>query len=166
MDDVMADASGRFIEYAKLKLGRTINPIDLHEKTWAQCADVHNDEIRRWISEKGFFRGMKVKEDSQRVIKRLMEKYEVFIVSAAIEFPTSLTEKIEWLEEHFPFIHWKFIVFCGHKYMIKADYLIDDHEKNLKDFTGKPLLYSAFHNKNLQGYTRVNSWNEVEKMLL
>ena len=166
MDDVMADATGQFMEYAKLKYNLIINPVDLHEKTWAQCVNVHNDEIRSWINEKGFFRNMKVKADSQEVIKKLCDKYEVFIVSAAIEFPNSLTEKIEWLSEHFPFINWKFIVFCGHKYMIQADYLIDDHEKNLRDFRGKPLVFSAFHNKKLEGYTRVNNWREVEKLLL
>ena len=31
--------------------------------------------------------------------------------------------------------------------MIKADYLIDDHEKNLVNFTeGTPVLFSAPHN--------------------
>lgn len=109
---------------------------------------------------------MKVKPGSQEVVRKLCEKYEVFIVSAAIEFPNSLSEKIEWLAEHFSFINWKFIVFCGHKYMIQADYLIDDHEKNLKDFTGTPLLFSAFHNKKLEEYTRLNDWSEVAKLLL
>lgn len=46
MDDVMADASGRFMEYAKLKFGIDVDPIDLHEKSWAECVNVHNDEIR------------------------------------------------------------------------------------------------------------------------
>ena len=166
MDDVLADAEGRFMEYALKKYGITINPIDLHDKNWAQCANLPVEEIRSWLYGKDFFRGMKVKEDSQEVVKKLCEKYEVFIVSAAIEFPNSLTEKLDWLAEHFRFIDWRYIVFCGHKYMIEADYLIDDHEKNLKSFKGTPILFSAFHNTNLKGYQRVNSWKEVEKLLL
>jgi 5'(3')-deoxyribonucleotidase len=50
--------------------------------------------------------------------------------------------------------------------MIQADYLIDDHEKNLRTFGGTPLLFSAPHNARLEGYQRVNSWQEVEELLL
>jgi 5'-nucleotidase len=166
MDDVLADATGRFLEYALTRHGKTIPPVDMHGKTWADASGIDAEEIRSWLFEKDFFRGMKVIEDSQKVVQKLMEKYEVFIVSAAIEFPLSMKEKLEWLEEFFPFINWRFVVFCGHKYMIEADYLIDDHEKNLIPFTGKSLLFTAHHNRHLQGYTRVDSWMEIERMLL
>jgi 5'-nucleotidase len=166
MDDVLADAEGRFFELAKLRYGLDINPIDLHDKTWAQAANVPHEEIWAWLFEEDFFRKMKVKPHSQEVVKKLSNKYEIFIVSAAVEFPQSMKEKLDWLHEFFPFIDWKYVVFCGHKYMIKADYLIDDHQKNLATFTGKPILYSAYHNKNVKGYTRVEDWKEVEKLLL
>jgi 5'(3')-deoxyribonucleotidase len=166
MDDVMADAAGRFIEYAEMRLGKKILPIDLHNRTWAEVAGVSQEVVRKWLFEEGFFRGMRVMPHSQEVIKKLMEKYEVFIVSAATEFPNSLKEKLEWLNEHFPYISWTHTVFCGHKYMIQADYLIDDHEKNLVRFPGKPILFSAPHNLLLNDYTRVNDWHEVEKMFL
>ncbi len=167
MDDVLADAAGRFIEYAGTRLGRHIKPVDLHNRTWADVAGTTQETVRGWLLEEGFFRGMKLIPDSQEVVRKLSEKYEVFIVSAAMEFPNSLKEKLEWMHEHFPFITWHHIVFCGHKYMIQADYLIDDHEKNLVNFTnGKPLLFTAPHNLHLNHYTRVNNWREVEAMLL
>ena len=50
--------------------------------------------------------------------------------------------------------------------MIQADYLIDDHEKNLKTFTGTPLLFSALHNLHIHDYQRVNSWDHVGDLLL
>lgn len=105
-------------------------------------------------------------EDAVEVVKKLQEQYEIFIVSAATEFPNSLKEKLTWMEKHFPFITWKHIVFCGHKYMIQADYLIDDHEKNLHTFTGTPLLYTAPHNLHITDFKRVNDWKEIEKLLL
>ena len=45
--------------------------------------------------------------------------------------------------------------------------MIDDHLKNLRDFKGKKLLFTATHNINvdLKGYTRVNSWPEVRRLL-
>jgi hypothetical protein len=50
--------------------------------------------------------------------------------------------------------------------MIQADYLIDDHEKNLHTFTGTPLLFTAPHNLHINDFKRVNNWKEVEKLLL
>ena len=79
---------------------------------------------------------------------------------------TKLKEKLDWMHVHFPFITWKNIVFCGHKHMIQADYLIDDHEKNLSTFTGTPLLFSAPHNLHIHEYERVNSWNDIKTKLL
>ena len=73
---------------------------------------------------------------------------------------------MEWLEDYFPYIGWSHTVFCGHKWMIRADYIIDDHEKNLINFTGTGLLFDAPHNKHITDFQRVNSWKEVEKLLM
>ncbi|MGF6926883.1 5'(3')-deoxyribonucleotidase [Chitinophaga sp. W2I13] len=78
-----------------------------------------------------------------------------------MEFPLSLAEKHAWLSEHFPFISWKNIVFCGSKTIVEADYMIDDHDKNLSAFKGTPLLFTAPHNLPLTDYKRVNNWEEV-----
>lgn len=166
MDDVLADATQRFLDYVEERTGVHVEKSTLWGKDWADVVDIHRDDIRKWLFEPGFFRQMKVIPGSQEVVRKLGERYEVFIVSAAMEFPLSLFEKLEWLGEHFPFIDWRYIVFCGHKYMIKADYLIDDHEKNLRTFEGTPLLFSAPHNAELTGYHRVNSWKDVEQLLL
>ncbi|MCU0449296.1 MAG: 5'(3')-deoxyribonucleotidase [Bernardetiaceae bacterium] len=165
MDDVLADATGRFIEYVYQRHGVTVARDELRTGL-EQKAGVPYSQVREWLYEDGFFRGMAVIPGSQDVVARLMQKYEVFIVSAAIEFPQSLREKVEWLAEHFPFINWKHIVLCGHKYMIQADYLIDDHEKNLAAFPGKPVVYTAPHNVHLTAYTRVNNWAEVAELFL
>ena len=168
MDDVLADATGRFMEYAQKQHGRPINRKELEGYDWAeQAIGITQSEARKWLYEPGFFRGMAVMPDSQAVMKELVVKYEVFIVSAAVEFPLSMKEKTEWLQEHFPFIDWRFIVFCGHKYMIQADFLIDDHLRNLAAFTtGKPLMFTAPHNTHLNGYDRVKDWKDIAARFL
>ena len=83
-----------------------------------------------------------------------------------MEFPQSLSEKLAWLEEYFPFIGWQNIVFCGYKNIVDADYMIDDHIKNLSVFKGESLLFTAPHNVNVEGYKRVNTWEEVGELLL
>ena len=126
----------------------------------------HYTKHNSFLWEPGFFEHIPVNEDAVEVVEKLHKQYEIFIVSAATEFPNSLKEKLTWMEKHFPFITWRHIVFCGHKHMIQADYLIDDHEKNLHTFTGKPLLFTAPHNLHINDFKRVNNWKEIESLFL
>jgi len=100
-------------------------------------------------------------EDSVEVLKQLNERYEIYIVSAAVEFPNSLKDKHDWLMEHFPFFTWKQLVLCGEKKMIAGDFMIDDHASHLEHFKGKPYLYSAPHNLNENRFTRLHNWLEI-----
>jgi 5'(3')-deoxyribonucleotidase len=124
--------------------------------------------VREFLHTPGFFRSAAVMPGSQEVIKELNDVFDLFVVSAAMEFPQSLTEKYEWLLEHFPFIHWQQIIFCGSKRPVSGDFMIDDHLKNLKHFNGEKLLFTATHNMNIQSpeYTRVNNWEEVRGLLM
>ena len=116
--------------------------------------------VRRYVNTAGFFRTLPLIPGSVDAIKTLMEDFDLYIVSAAMEFPLSLYEKKQWLEEHFPFISWKNIVFCGDKSIIKTDYLIDDHLKNLDNFSGIPLLFTASHNVHYRHHHRLNNWRK------
>ena len=166
MDDVLADITTRLIEITNERRNTNYQKDQLKDPVIFQEYYAEYKQVRECLYETGMFRNLPVFEDAQDVVKKLQEHYEVFIVSAATEFPKSLTEKLEWLEEHFPTIGWQHTVFCGHKHMIKADYLIDDHEKNLVKFEGTPLLFDAPHNYHLEGYQRVYSWKEIEGLLL
>jgi 5'(3')-deoxyribonucleotidase len=107
-------------------------------------------------------------EGSTEVVKELNKKYDLFIVSSAMEFPQSLPEKLEWLMEHFPFLQWQQLVFCGSKTIVKADIMIDDHFKNLDHFLGDTYLFTQPHNifKETGRHRRVNDWNEIASLLL
>ena len=95
----------------------------------------------------------------------MQEKHEVYIVSAAMEFPKSLEDKYEWLAEHFPFISWKNIMFCGEK-IVSTDVMIDDRAKNFIGFAGRPLLFTSPHNLLLTEYERVDNWQQVLDKLM
>ncbi len=167
MDDVMAETSIKIVQELNNKLNTSYQIADLLIDT-----DLRNEFFKDYAShnsflwEKGFFEDIPVKPDAVEVIQQLQNHYEVFIVSAATEFPYSMKEKMDWLSKYFPFINWTHVVFCGHKYMIQADYLIDDHERNLSTFTGTPILFSAPHNLHLTGYERVNTWQDVAQKFL
>jgi 5'(3')-deoxyribonucleotidase len=83
-----------------------------------------------------------------------------------MQFPQSLSEKQEWLQEHCPFLHWKQIVFCGSKAVVHGDYMIDDMIYNLETFNGEKFIYTAPHNMQYNHYQRLNDWKEVAKQFL
>jgi 5'(3')-deoxyribonucleotidase len=97
---------------------------------------------------------------SQSVLRSLNEKYEIIVVSMATEFPASLTDKQLWLNDHYPFITWKQIVFCGNKSLIQADLMIDDHLKNLDTFDGETIMFLQPHNMRNDNHHHltVSSW--------
>lgn len=166
MDEVIADTIDQFVD-----VYRKNHDFDLKKEL------VDGKEIREilppdlkptlshYINERGFFRNIKVMPGSQEVVKQLTGKYDVYIVSAAMEFKNSLIDKYEWLADHFPFIPWTHIIFCGHK-IVNVDVIIDDRTRNFTDFDGRKLLFSSPHNMLVNGYERVNNWEEVAEKLL
>ncbi len=160
MDEVIADVLSKYLDLYEQKFGHRLSK----ESFWGKkLYDMHEEAIvlREHLFEKGFFRDLKVIEGSQEGVRKLMEHYEVFITTAAQEFRNSFEDKYDWLREHFPFIPWKNVIFCGDKSIIRADYMIDDHVHNLETFHGKGLLYTASHNVHETRFTRVNNWEEV-----
>src|ERR1700744_1079807 len=166
MDEVIADTIDKFIELYKIR-HNTVIPLDGMDGK--EFNEVLPDEIKAtlkaYIHEPGFFRDLKVMPGAQEVVKELCDKYDVYIVSAAMEFPNSLLDKHDWLAEHFPFISLKNIIFCGNK-IVDVQIMIDDRIRNFAGFKGRPILYSSPHNFLVTGYERVNTWAEVADKLL
>jgi len=166
MDDVLADATGQFINFYEKEFGVRVSRESLNGKEEMERFPGHHKTVYEFTFRKDFFRTMEVKPNSQRVLEVLNKKYELFIVSSAMEFPNSLSEKLDWIGEHFKFLHWKQIVFCGSKAVVYGDFMIDDLPHNLERFNGKKLMFTAPHNLQHNHFTRVNDWLEVEKLLL
>ena len=164
MDGVLADVYKQFIAMEEKESGIKL-PIEI---LFGKPEYEVFKNGRKHVNTKGFFRNAPLMNGCVEVMKKLNEKYDVFIVSAAMEFPNSLPEKYEWLAEHFSFITWQQIVFCGSKTIVYGDIMIDDHYKNLDNFKGQTILFTQPHNKmnNNHKHRRVNSWYEIEKILL
>jgi 5'-nucleotidase len=162
MDGVLADTETHFIQYYEAESGEKVDRNSLLGVPESH-AFPDKTAVRRYVHSPGFFRSLPLIEGGVYAIRTLMEHYDVYIVSAAMEFPLSLYEKKQWLEEHFPFISWSHIVFCGDKSIIKTDYLIDDHLKNLDHFSGIPLMFTASHNVYVNHHHRLNNWDEIIK---
>jgi 5'-nucleotidase len=164
MDGVLADVYPRFFELYEQETG--------NKKTMGEIIGLKEGEafpeLYRWVETPGFFRSIPVMADSQRVLKLLNKTYEILVISMATEFPVSLTDKQMWINDHFPFISWRQVIFCGNKSLIQADLMIDDHFKNLDHFKGETIIFMQPHNvynTNHQHKT-VSSWSEIEKLIL
>jgi 5'(3')-deoxyribonucleotidase len=167
MDEVMADALGEHLLRYNRHYGEEITIADLEGKwLWEIVATDRHDVLDAYMRSDDFFEAMAVMPESQRVMRRLQMKYEVFIATAAMEVPTSFQQKYRWLAKHFPFIPPSHIVYCGDKSILRADYLIDDNPRQLRRFAGEGILYSSPHNAGVKGYKRVKDWLEVEELFL
>ena len=166
MDEVIADTIDKFIELYKREHNTLIRLDEMDGKEFNEMLpDDIKQTLKAYLHQPGFFRDLKVMPGSQEVVKALCDKYDVYIVSAAMEFPNSLLDKHDWLAEHFPFIHWKNIIFCGNK-IVDVQIMIDDRIRNFVGFNGRKLLFSSPHNHLITEYERVNSWSEVAVKLL
>jgi len=165
MDEVLADAIGQFINWYERDFGVRYKREQLEGTRLAHVVpEEHREKVIGYPHQPGFFRDMAVIEDSQMVLEELSKRHEIYIASAAMEFKHSLYDKYEWLDEHFPFIHWKRRILCGDKSVLRGDVLIDDHDFNLSVFTGRPIMFSAPHNVQFTQYERLKNWKEALTM--
>ena len=167
MDEVIADTYGAHIEIYNLEFGGQLTAESCFgTEVWRMVPEAHQESVRKHATRRGFFRDLKPIADSIPVLKRLSEVHQVYIASAAMQFPNSLEEKSDWLDEHLPFIPWQNRILCGHKHILKGDVLIDDRSYNLERFDGRSLQFTSPHNVHKEGFERVNSWKEVAEKLL
>jgi 5'-nucleotidase len=163
MDGVIADIDTHFINWYERDYGIRILPENILGLTTTEAFP--NGAVRKFVYTPGFFLTAPVMPGAVEALKTLSESFEIYIVSAAVEFPQSLSEKLQWLNINFPFITWKNIVFCGDKSIINTDFMIDDMIRNLDTFKGETLMFNSIFNYNHNHHRRVNTWQEVVELM-
>lgn len=159
MDGVIADVETHLLEKYELRSGISL--------TKQQIIGRNDDTLFpenllvEFLNEPHFFRTVPVMDGAVEALRKLSQNFEIYIVSAATEFPLSFGEKLAWLNEHFSFVTWHNIVFCGKKSIIKTDYMVDDMCKNLDHCLGKRLLFTAFHNHDVKHHQRFDDWDSI-----
>lgn len=159
----MADVYHQLVKFEKRDSG---NEIEIRGLAGLPEAEAFPNGTKH-VNEIGFFRTLPLMEGSREALEYLNDKYELYIVSAGMEFPNSLREKFDWLAEHFPFISWEQIVLCGSKKLVSGDVMIDDYPKNLDHFSGEKFIFTQPHNELIENenYRRVGSWKEIMNIL-
>lgn len=167
MDETIADALTEHLSRYNRDHGTSLCKADLIGRSFYDVIQPdHRHRAMAYLRSDDFFADLPLIPDSQRVIASLTKRYEVFIATAAMEFPNSFAAKYQWLRRHFPFLDPRKFIFCGDKSILNADYLIDDHPLHFKHFRGEGILFSAPHNHGVQEYRRVDNWIDVERLFL
>src|SRR6056297_2654716 len=167
MDEVIADAYQAHIDIYNQEFNAEVKVEECYGREFWQCVPKERQEsIRSHTRRDGFFGNLKVIAGSQEVLEELSKKHNVCIASAAMEFPQSLREKSDWLDEFFPFIPWQNRILCGNKHVLKGDVLIDDRSKNLGPFDGRSIMFTSPHNTGVTAFERANSWKDIADKLL
>lgn len=167
MDDVIADTLSKILRVYNQAFGESVNRADLAVRSFREIVPPSRAaEFRDLVLDPSFFGDLEVIAGSREVVRELMEHYEVFIASAAMEVPTSFAAKYAWLRRHFDFIPDSHLVFCGDKAVLDVDFLIDDTPRHFTRFRGRPVLFTAPHNVREEGYFRVRDWDEVREAFL
>jgi len=167
MDEVIADAYHAHIDIYNQEFNAQIKVDECDGKEFWQCVpEAHQHSIKEHTRRDGFFKDLKIIPDSQEVLEALSKKHDVYIASAAMEFPQSLREKSDWLDEFFPFIPWQNRILCGNKHVLKGDVLIDDRSKNLGPFEGRSIMFTSPHNTHVTLFERADTWKDIADKLL
>jgi 5'(3')-deoxyribonucleotidase len=167
MDEVMADTMAHFLQKYNSNFGVGLKTEHFQGRhVFEVIEEAHRPEAREYFQQEAFFANIPVMPDSAEVIKALTGRFEVFITTAAMDVPNSFTAKFDWLQRHFPFIPTSNIVFCGDKSIVLADYLIDDNLRQLTNFRGEGIIFTAPHNVNETRFRRVNNWQDVRTLFL
>jgi 5'-nucleotidase len=162
MDEVMADTLSEHLRRYNQEFDESLTTADLSGKgLWEVTPHDRQQQLRAFLDAEDFFEDLPLMPGAQEVLKALTARFEIFIATQAMTVPNSLGPKYRWLQRHFPFIPPTNYVFCGNKCILRADYLIDDLPRNLQRFEGHGLLYTAPHNRNVRGFTRVDNWQQV-----
>lgn len=165
MDEVMSDThAAKYALYSDRGFapsdedlaGRKLGDIAPAETTAAVELEMH----------KGFFfANLQPVEGAVDAIRDLSEHHEIFVATAAMDYPASVPHKIAWLARHFPFIDPQNYVFCGDKGILKADLLIDDSPRHFPGFAGQGVCFTALHNHGEEVEVRLDRWADAPKLV-
>ena len=121
--------------------------------------------MRNMYGESGIYNKVKPMPGSQEALQKLINMgHQVYLVTAAV--PKTYGEKVEFIKRYFPFIDENHIVCMRHKWMFKADVMIED---NLQNLLAKPyyhrVLFDRPWNQSNKDYIydihRCHNWNDI-----
>ena len=141
-------------------------------------------EFNEYVSKRNLYDYTSFLPGAIETIKKLNEKYEIYICSACLNTfdldnsGIQFKNKYDFLRKNLPFINHQKFILTSSKNMVKADIQIDDYLPNFDNNTKLKILFPSYHNKNIDdeilkekniiraGYDWKTGWQEISKILL
>lgn len=141
-------------------------------------------EFNEYVSKRNLYYYTSFLPGAIETIKKLNEKYEIYICSACLNTfdldnsGIQFKNKYDFLRKNLPFINPQKFILTSSKNMVKADIQIDDYLPNFDNDTKLKILFPSYHNKNIDdeilkekniiraGYDWKTGWQEISKILL
>ena len=141
-------------------------------------------EFNEYVSKRNLYDYTSFLPGAIETIKKLNEKYEIYICSACLNTfdldnsGIQFKNKYDFLRKNLPFINPQKFILTSSKNMVKADIQIDDYLPNFDNDTKLKILFPSYHNKNIDdeilnekniiraGYDWKTGWKEISKILL
>lgn len=141
-------------------------------------------EFNEYVSKRNLYDYTSFLPRAIETIKKLNEKYEIYICSACLNTfdldnsGIQFKNKYDFLRKNLPFINPQKFILTSSKNMVKADIQIDDYLPNFDNDTKLKILFPSYHNKNIDdeilkekniiraGYDWKTGWKEISKILL
>lgn len=108
-------------------------------------------DIYRYLCMKGFFRQAQPYPEAKDGIQKLFntENDIWFVATPVLDAKYFMHETLEWVEEYYPQIGSKKIIFCLDKGIINGHVLIDDVFENFNGFHGVEVLFERPWNQHI-----------------
>jgi 5'(3')-deoxyribonucleotidase len=122
------------------------------------------DAVFHIIETPGWCESLEVMPGAVDGFSRLFAVADITIVTAPwASSPTWVFERQRWLSRHiFPAGE---VIHTDAKHRVSADYFADDHATQVRRWSahnsGKALLWSQPHNRNINDVPRVSGWDEL-----
>ncbi len=152
MDSVVVDVMSSWLrmynrDYNDCLTVDDIVSLDIEKYIKTECGK----GIYEYLRMKGFFRQAEPYPEAQDGIQKLFntENDIWFVAAPVLDTKYFMHETIEWVEEHYPQIGSKKIIFCLDKGIINGHVLIDDVFENFNGFCGVKVLFERPWNQHI-----------------
>jgi 5'-nucleotidase len=170
MDGVIADYEVGFLQAWRLKYP-TLPYISVEERALFYLHEQYpkelSDNIRTILTTPKFFQNLPEIKGAKEALYTMEELgYDIFICTSPInQYENCVSEKYNWVAEHFGFDWTKKIIMTKDKTLIYGDILIDDKplHTGIRTPSWEHILYDAPYNKKLTERKRLTweNWQEV-----
>lgn len=152
MDDVITD--GNFTNFLEEFLGKKINVNDSKIYYRQELIEGKEEEFKKIYQYKNLYENAPLLDGCYEVLKRLNEKYDIYIVTSyiwgkdIINPEENLKNKFRYLKEKLPFINPNKYIFTQNKKLLNFDIRIDDRISGLENGKIK-LLFNSWSNNTI-----------------